>query len=164
MTDDVDLLRRAATKVRETAGAARQPRWSYDGYCHVSAQDVDRQHERFEKKAFDEGHTLERHGSCPTCGEWNERPNKLGWGCELYYEDYRLDPEVARVPPHHGSEAGGVHEADADHIALFDPTVALAVAVVLDGAIERWTVHEGWMPEGQVHALALARAILREES
>lgn len=111
MSDDVDLLRRAAKLVRETAEAATPGRWRSE-------------------QMGSEGSTVYNDGTT-----------------------LRDTRRIARTPEF----------ADGDHVALFDPAVALAVADWLDALIYSY---ESFGPDYEIsahpQALALACAILRE--
>lgn len=103
---DTDLLRRAATKARETATVASKPPWHLEeGRQSIYAED----------------------------GTYITSP----WGDDT--------PDL-----------------DMDHIALWHPGVALAVAEWLDQHAEEHSIYECRWEEWACAALATARALLGE--
>lgn len=108
--------------IRARADAASDGPWFYNGYSAVFSSPKTRPYDAW----FDtipEGHTVERYGDCPVCGEWQVYPcgvapsPGVGHGCKFFTEDYRRDPLVAKVPSHHGDTAVEKRAADAEFIA-----------------------------------------------
>ena len=114
MTLDLDRLE-ALTK-EATPGP-----WFYNSYSAIfSTPKIKTYDEWFD--TIPEGHTVERYGSCPACGDW-KAPTACGLatpasnhGCRYFDEDYKRDPLVAHVPSHHGDTAIGRRAKDAELI------------------------------------------------
>lgn len=152
-TPAVDLLRRAAEKLRAAAAGTSPAPWEYNSYSAIFSVPKLREYDE-----WDSGdHSCERRGRCEVCNRN---------GCDLAGEEYRRGPIAAKVPASAGDSAHGEFAANATYIALMHPPVALAVADWLemaaqlrDGADLHPAV-TGVVPD---YAVAVARAVLRED-
>lgn len=120
-------------EIEKRAEATSPAPWVYNSYNGIFSGPMVQAYEDW-SQAVPEGHTLERRGDCPVCGEWKEpryAPSP-GWGhgCQLFDEDYRRDPEVAAVPSHHGDTATGKRAADAEFIAAARTDIPLLLETI----------------------------------
>jgi hypothetical protein len=124
MADLHSTLVAKVTAHLELARAASEGPWFYDSYARVYSSPMVLPYDEW-LETIDDDHNLERYGLCEPCGEWKQPPmvpsKGLGHGCRLFAEHYRLDPQVAAVPPVAGDTAADRHQADARHIAANDP-------------------------------------------
>lgn len=138
-----ELLAATAADMRRVADASSLAPWYYNSYNAVLSGPLTRGYPAWSDPLFDAGHTLERVGECQPCGKWRDPlPGGVQWsrghGCRHSAEDYRRGPWVARVPAAAGDSAQGPRQADAVHIATWDPDMARAVADWLDSKAVRY--------------------------
>lgn len=106
--------------IRKLADAATDGPWFYNSYSAVFSQPTLPSYDEW-FATIPDGHTVERRGACPPCGQWMDipclEPSTYEHGCRYFSEDYRRDPLVAKVPSHHGDTAIEKRAADAEFIA-----------------------------------------------
>lgn len=137
-----ELLAATAADMRKVAEAASDAPWFYNTYSAVFSGPLTQTYDAWLDPIVDAGHSVERYGACVTCGDWREQPSGrspgLGDGCQHFAEDYRREPLVAKVLASAGDTAHGRHEADAEHIAAWNPDVTQWVAAWLDEEAYRY--------------------------
>lgn len=129
-------LTKAADKLDAIIAGASPGPWYYNSYSFIGS--VPKSQAYHEWHPEDEGHTLERDGDCEPCGKWREPiaclPNwkwPRGHGCRHFEQDYDMDPEVAKVPSHHGDTAVRSRKADAEYIEATNPLVGAQLAALM---------------------------------
>ena len=129
MSDLHEKLRTAIEAEKALAEAATPGPWFGNSYSAVFSSPLSKTYDAWSGPLIDAGHTLERKGECPPCGDWKVPPYVpgpgYGHGCRHFGEDYDRDPLVATVPAHHGDTAIRRHAMDAELIAHNDPTRVL---------------------------------------
>jgi hypothetical protein len=167
-----ERLQKAADRIRKVADAANPGPWVYNSYSAIFSGPMMRTYDKWWDDTIPEGHTVERYGECPPCGDWKEFPcgiapsPGLGHGCRYFTEDYRRDPLIATVPSHHGDTAIEKRAADAEHIELWAPPTAELVAVLLEGMAAHWAARPiaDWNDYAITPLAALERHLNGEET
>lgn len=167
-----EILREAATKIRERAEAASPSPWYYNGYSAVfSGPMVQVSDDFWSDERLDDGHSYDHRAGqiCPACGERPAIGNdgkRFGtyWDCEFHKEAYDADSLVAGVPAQYGDTATGRHQKDAVHVESWDPNAAFAVAELIEQIAEDLDLdddHDGFDSSVYTAALNLAKTYLK---